>query len=182
MRPTAVLVVVVVALLAGCETPKSFIEVPSCADKVALEGQATRLSSTRFQLDHTFDLPFSRTVVDFAGPKGASEHRYEIVDSEPDVVRMFVGGAAGVVGALLIGSALYDVANGRDFFQERPFYETVWGSGLVGVALVGIGTGWHPPQQALVIPDDVCPAQARTSPASPSSPSSVEPHGEVFER
>ena len=168
--PVVVVAVVVVcgaaAVLAGCETPKSYVEIPACADRVELEGQATRLSSKRFELDHTFDLPFSRTVVAFQGLDQA-EHRYDVVSSQPDTVRLLLGAASGIVGGLLLASATYDVAvGGRAFFTERPFYQTVVGGGLATLGVLGMSTGWHPPARAFFFPDDVCAAKPSTAKTS----------------
>ncbi len=154
--PFVVVIAVFTVAGGGCETTRSTIEIPACADRVEVEGQATELSSHRFELDHTFDLPFSRTRLQFTD--GASPARtFDVTATQPDPLRLFFGAAVGVVGGLLVGSAVYDVANGRGIFEERPFYETLWGSGLVGLGLVGISTGWHPPRQEFSFPDDVCP-------------------------
>jgi hypothetical protein len=45
----------------ACATPKTVIEIPPCADRVEVSGQADRLSSQRFELDDTFDFAFTKT-------------------------------------------------------------------------------------------------------------------------
>jgi hypothetical protein len=156
--------VVVVGLLGmGCETTKSIIVIPPCADRVETEGQATELSKRKFELDHTFDLPFSRTDVTMKTASG-EERSFEIVDSQPDALRLFGGAALGVVGGLLLASAAYNVsAAGQGFFDPIPFYETLWGGGFVVLGVAGMSTGWHPPKRVFEMPADVCPASSRPS-------------------
>ena len=155
--------------LLGCESPRSVIELPPCATRMEVEGQATRLSTRRFELDHTFDLPFSRTLIQVSRAAPASPtssavatREYEIVDSQPDALRFFTGAAAGVVGALLLAGAGYDVlVQGRAIGEAQPFYESVWGAGLVSLGVLGMGTGWHPPRRVFVIPADSCAASPK---------------------
>ncbi|HEY4220317.1 MAG TPA: hypothetical protein VGO62_03225 [Myxococcota bacterium] len=162
MRAFALVVVVAVALASGCLTPKSYIEIPACANRVEVEGEATRLSTTRFELDHTFDLPFSKTEIELQDPSGGAPRDFEIVDSQPDALRAFLGAAVGVVGGLLLVSAAYNVGvEGAKISDAIPFYETIWGGGMVVVGTAGVITGWHPARRTFAFPDDVCPDQPR---------------------
>jgi hypothetical protein len=142
-------VVVVVVGLSACATPKTLVEVPSCADRVEVQGQAERLSSRRFELDHTFDFVGTKTELSFEREGGGVE-RFEVWNSQPDPVRLLVSTGITVVGGLLIASAIYDVrVLNRDLFDERPFYESLWGGGMIAVGALGITTGWHPDRKVI---------------------------------
>jgi hypothetical protein len=178
-------ILLVVVVLAGCETTKSIIVIPPCADRVETEGQATELSQRKFELDHTFDLPFSRTDITMKTASG-EERSFAIVDSQPDALRLFAGAAVGVVGGLLLASAAYNTAvAGAGFFDPIPFYETLWGGGFIALGVAGVGTGWHPPRRVFQMPPDVCPAAStprrapkrNTTRPRPSPPIPSDPDG-----
>jgi len=150
----------IVASLAtvACATPKTIIEVPPCADKVEISGQARRLAPRRMELDHTFDLVFTRTELSFQGRDGTQT--LVLDHDQPDPVRAVVGAGVTVLGALLLGTAVWDVtANERNLLEERPFYEAVWGTGMLAVGGLALGTGWHP-DRSYVEWQGVCPVGA----------------------
>lgn len=127
----------------GCATPKTIIEVPPCADKVEIAGQAQRLAPHRFELDHTFDFVFTKTELTFQGRDG--KETLVLDNSQPDALRAVVGAGVTVLGALLLGTAWWDVTSGgRSITEERPFYEALWGGGMLAVGGLAIATGWHP--------------------------------------
>lgn len=138
------------ALSQGCATQKSVIEIPSCADRVEIEGQAERLSKTRFELDHSFDLAFSRTRLAFE--QGGQVRELTVDNNQPDPLRLFAGAGAGVLGVLLLGSAAYDVSNGVDPFAQRPLLSTIGGAGLIGLGAAAALTGWHPARRYVTFP------------------------------
>lgn len=150
--------VVATLATAACATPKTIIEVPPCADKVEISGQAQRLAPRRFELDHTFDLAFTRTELSFQGKDGTQT--LVLDNDQPDPVRAVVGAGVTVLGAILLGTAVWDVtANERSLLEERPFYEAVWGAGMLGVGSLALGTGWHP-DRSYVEWQGVCPVGA----------------------
>lgn len=144
--------------LAGCATPKTIIEVPPCADKVEIEGQARRVAPQRFELDHTFDFVFTSTELTFEGRDG--KQTLVLDNRQPDPVRAVVGTGVLVLGSLLLGTAAWDVsAGGRSILEERPFYEALWGGGMITVGTLALTTGWHP-DRAFVEWQGVCPVGA----------------------
>lgn len=147
---------VVALALAGCATPRTVVEVPPCADKVDVSGQAQRVGPRRFELDHTFDLVFTTSELTFKG-RGETQ-TLVLANDRPDPVRAVVGTGIGVLGAVLLGTAWWDVtANGRELFEERPFYEATWGAGMLAVGGLAVATGWHP-ARSYVEWEGVCPA------------------------
>lgn len=149
---------VLMAVLAGvgCATPRTIVEVPPCADRVDLSGQAQRVGPRRFELDHTFDFVFTKSELTF---EGRGEPRTLVLDNDrPDPVRVVVGTGIVMLGAVLLGTAWWDVsANGRDPLEARPFYETTWGVGMLAVGGLAVATGWHP-ASSLVEWQGACPA------------------------
>ena len=163
LAPSARFGLVIAALAAlstlaavGCATPKTVVEVPPCADRVDISGQAQRLAPRRFELDHTFDLVFTKSELTF---KGRGEPQTLTLENDrPDPVRAVVGAGLTVAGVLLAGTAWWDVtAGGRDPFEERPFYEALWGAGMIGVGALALSTGWHP-DRSYVEWEGACPA------------------------
>lgn len=152
MRSALILVSLLVG--ASCATTKSVIEIPPCADRVEIQGQAQRLSPTRFELDHTFDLMLSRTQLSLQANGAVNE--FTIESTQPEPLRLFVGVGAVVIGGLLLGSASYDLARGQALLDERPFYTSLWGSGLLVVGTAAAITGWHPAQSYITFPG-ACP-------------------------
>lgn len=154
-RFTAVVSLAVLALAthvaAGCATPTSVIEIPACADRVEVVGQASRLAPQRFELDHTFELPLTKSVVTFQA--GSEVKTVELVATQPDPFRLFAGALAGVAGGLLLASASHDLANGHTLDEDQPFYEALGGGALVAVGAFGVLTGWHPPQRYVSFPE-----------------------------
>jgi hypothetical protein len=153
--PSAALIVLAVA--GACAT-SSVIEIPPCADRVETGGQAERLSARRFRLDHTFDLPLSRTVVSFRA--GKSVRSFDVVNTQPDALRFFVGAGVDVLGAVLIADALLQAQDGRPAttFYESPELLSGVGSLLLIGGTAAMFTGWHPPQELITFPD-VCPEE-----------------------
>lgn len=156
--------------LLACATPTSVIEIPPCADRVELEGQAERLSNNRFELDHTFDFAFSRTQLSFQA--GGRVRDFVIPNNQPDPLRLFVGVGSGVVGALLLGTAVYDVTSGAQV-GDRPFYLTLSGTGLMALGAGAAVTGWHPQRRVTTFPGACdgaapAPAAAEEPPAPPA--------------
>jgi hypothetical protein len=148
---------------AGCATPTTTIAIPPCADRVEVVGQASRQSPHRFELDHSLDLPWTKSVVTFqqapGGQEGQAERRsVELVSTQPEPVRLFVGAVAGVGAGLLFASAAYELSAGATLAQERPFYQTLGGVGLGAVAAAALFTGWHPVQKYVDFPG-ACPAE-----------------------
>ena len=155
LAPLACAALVVAMAAAGCATPKTIIEVPPCADKVEISGQAQRLAPRRFELDHTFDLVFTKTALHYQGKDGTQT--LVLDNSQPDPLRAVVGTGVTVLGALLLGTAVWDVtAGGRSIVEERPFYEALWGTGMLTFGTLAITTGWHPDRR-YVEWEGVCP-------------------------
>lgn len=143
----------IASLLCGCASPTSVLTVPPCTRKVEIEGQHGRRDATTLVFDHTFDLPFSRTKVVVERPGGVKEE-IEIVNSEPDYVRLFVGGALVVIGGVLFTSAGIDAARGRSLLEERPLTSVLWGGAAASIGVAAAATGWHPPHSTII--EDRC--------------------------
>ena len=152
MRSLAIVFSLALPCLLACATAKSVIEIPPCADRVEIQGQAQRLSPTRFELDHTFDLMLSKTQLSFQTAGGVKD--FVVQSTQPEPVRLFLGLGAGVIGGLLFGSAAYDLSQGQD-----PLYPSLWGTGLVAVGTAVAVTGWHPPQSYITF-SSACPDDA----------------------
>lgn len=148
-------------LASSCATPTTVLEIPSCADRVEVSGQASRTSKTRFELDHSFDLPLMTAEISFQAGKKVETVR--LVDNTPDPLRFFFGAGATVLGAVLLGAASYEVGNGASVLADRPFYEGIGGTALVGVGVTALLTGWHPQQRYVSFPD-ACAEDAEAGP------------------
>src|SRR5262245_2273446 len=90
----AVVLVVVVLAASACASPRSVVRLPPCADRVELEGQHRRLSARTIELDHTFDLPFSKTELTFtrtgdAGGSRGATRRFVLENDQPEPIRSF---------------------------------------------------------------------------------------------
>lgn len=140
----------------GCATPRTVVEVPPCADRIDVTGQARRVGARRLELDHTFDLAMTKTELVF---KGRGEAQTLVLDNDrPDALRTVVGAGGAALGALLLGASWWEVtAGGRTFAEAGPFYEAVWGGGLMAVSTLVVATGWHP-ARSYVEWQGVCPA------------------------
>lgn len=144
-RSIPALIAACIALCNGCATPRSVIEIPSCADRVEMTGQADRTAPTRFELDHTFDLMLTRTQLSFQ--RNGKVHTFVVEANQPDPVRLFFGVGAAAGGGLLLWNASVDVSNGRD-----PTLSALGGASLVGLGVAGAVTGWHPAQSYITFP------------------------------
>jgi hypothetical protein len=107
-------------------------------------------------LDHSLDLPFTRTDVDVETRDG-EVHRYRSVNRVPDLVRLVGGSILGVTGGALLYRYTVAVSDGDDALRSAWFWALPMGlvAGGVGAALTL--TGWHPAND-LVIDDAICPA------------------------
>jgi hypothetical protein len=155
MRSAVALIMVSVALPSslGCTTAKSVIEIPPCADRVEIQGQAQRLSPTRFELDHTLDLMFSRTELSFRA--GGDVRELVIESTQPNPLRLFFGIGTGAVGGLLLLSGADGLLQGQDDV-DSVWYRTLGGAALLAVGTATALTGWHPPQSTITLPN-ACP-------------------------
>jgi hypothetical protein len=146
--------VLLVVCLCGCATPRTVIELPSCIDTIDIAGQAVRTGARRFELDHTFDLVGTKTTIGYR--RAGVEHQTDVWNSQPDGLRAVLGTALAVVGGLLLASGVYEVAaQGNSILDERPFYQTTWGGGMVALGALAVATGWHPPQRVVTV-EDAC--------------------------
>ena len=119
----------------------SSLTLPSCADRLEVGGQHARRGRT-ITFDHSFDLPMSRTEVVLKGPDRSET--IDIWNNQPEGGRLLLGVVAGVGGAVLWLSALYELGNGGTLSDEGPFYTSVLGTGALGVGALLALTGWHP--------------------------------------
>jgi hypothetical protein len=141
---TCMTAAVTLPLGAGCGTT-STITLPECAARIEIVGQHQRIGDRVIELDHGLELPFTRTEIELASADGAVARTVVIENSQPEALRLLIGGGSVVASALLLGSAGYEVAVvGRDVADPQPFYSILWGSGLLVVGVVLMGTGWHP--------------------------------------
>ena len=136
------------------------IEIPACADRVEITGQAQRLApigseAARFELDHTFDLMFTRTQLSFQG--GGGVETFVVESNQPDPLRMFLGIGAVVGGALIAGSAANDVAGGAHPLADRPLALGIAGGALIATGAAAAMTGWRPSRSYVTFPESACP-------------------------
>ena len=151
----ALLFAVSAVLCNGCMTPRSVIEIPECADRVEMTGQAERLGAHRFELDHTFDLMLTRTQLSFQS--NGKVETFVVESNQPDPLRLFFGIGAVVGGALLVGNASYEVSErGADPYAAVPLWSTIGGASLVALGIGAAVTGWHPGQGYITFPG-ACP-------------------------
>lgn len=143
------------------------IEIPPCADRVEIQGQAQRLSPTRFELDHSFDFMLSRTQLSFRA--GGDVRDLFVASTQPDPLRLFFGIGAGVVGGLLLLNGADGLSQDQDILEARPWYATIGGALLLAAGTATAVTGWHPPQRYLTWPD-ACPDQPRAAPSAAAEP------------
>lgn len=148
----------------SCATAKTVIEIPPCADRVEVAGQAARIGPQRFELDHTFDWMLSKTEVVFRS--NGNEQSLWLESNQPDPLRLFFGVGGVVVGGLLLSSAAYDLSNDAVLFDERPFYATLFGSGFVILGAGAAMTGWHPQQSYVTFPN-ACPRAGAATSSTP---------------
>lgn len=141
--------------IAACASPTSVIEIPPCADRVDVTGQASRMSPTRLEFDHTLDPPLAKSVITFQA--GSDVRTVEAVSSQPEPVRAFVGGVAGVAGAILFSTGMRSRAAGATRFAQDELIEVVAGASLMTVGVAAVLTGWHPPYRYTSFPE-ACPA------------------------
>lgn len=157
MRAVAAALAFVVST--GCASTRSLITVPPCTREVRVEGQHARRDARTLELDHTFELPFSRTRVVVTRPGGVVEE-IEIVASEPDWIRLFVGGALYLLGGVLLTSAAYGIAaRGEPATAPGPLVGLLWGGAALVVGTAAAATGWHPPHSTVV--EDQCVERGR---------------------
>lgn len=132
-------------------TPRSVIEIPECADRVEMTGQADRVGNNRFELDHTFDLMLTRTQLSFQS--NGKVETFVVESNQPDPLRLFFGIGAVVGGALLVGNASYEVTERNvDPYSPVPFWSTIGGTSLIALGIGAAVTGWHPGQSYITFP------------------------------
>ncbi len=105
--------------------------IPSCADRVEIEGEHTRAGQT-LVLDHALDLPWSTTKIVLQSTAGSRV--IERVNRAPDVARLGAGCGLGAVGC---GLGVLGLLGGGP-----AAVVTGGGVGAAGAALAL--TGWHP--------------------------------------
>lgn len=161
-----VLVVIVVSLgSAGCTTPTSKVRLPSCIDRITVTGQHQRAARGTLVLDHSLDLPFSRTVLEVEARDG-EVRRYSATNSFPDVGRLVGGSLLGATGGALLVRYGVAVGDGEDALRSGWFWALPMGLVVGGIGGAMLLTGWHPGSD-LVIEEDVCrepPEGAQSAP------------------
>jgi len=128
------------SVVTGCAT-SSTITVPSCAERVEVDGEHVRLGNT-LRFDHSLDTPWSSTELIIE--RDGEQRTVFIPNTRPDGGRLLVGSLLGLVGGAVVGSAVWEgTVGGGTFEQEGPFYGTVFGGTAVVVGgLLGL-TGWQ---------------------------------------
>ena len=122
---------------------------PSCIERVEIEGESTRAGTERIRFDHTFELPLTTThiVVQHAG----RSREYDVMNSRPDIGRFVIGGVLAGAATALLTLAILDTVEtaGRPLPGRTPF---LYGGAGVGIALgsAGMLTGWHPPEDTFI--------------------------------
>ena len=120
----------------------SSLTLPSCADRLEVEGQHERRGRT-ITFDHRLDVPMSRTEITLKNQQHSET--INLWNDQPNGTSFMLGLVAGVGGSVLWASAWHQVAeNGRSITDEQPFYLTVLGTGAVSIAGLLVLTGWHP--------------------------------------
>ena len=134
------LLLLLLAGLAGCAT-SSTITVPTCAERVEVEGEHVRLGNT-LRFDHSLDPPWSSTELIIE--RDGEQRTVVIPNTRPDGGRLLAGSVLGLVGGAVVATAMWEVAVGGGTFEEEgPFYGTVFGStAVVAGGLLGL-TGWQ---------------------------------------
>jgi hypothetical protein len=121
---------VAAALSSACAST-STLAIPSCADRVEIEGQHSRAGSTLL-LDHALDPPWSTTKLVLQSGQGS---RVVTLDNRtPDLPRLLAGCGVGAVGC---GVGALGLSGGGP--------GAVGVGGVVGAAGAAVAlTGWHP--------------------------------------
>jgi hypothetical protein len=122
-------------------------------ESVEIAGQHKRAGTERFELDHTFDLPWTRTRI-VVEQKGGKVRESEVVNERPDPVRTALGAVLAGGGIAFTALGIYDVvtANGGRLPDRTPYVFTAGGVAL-GLGIAGMGTGWHPASDTFIQPD-----------------------------
>ena len=126
----------------GCVHQTQVI-LPKCVQEVAFEGEHTRIESTVFQLNHFWDLPFSKTKIEVQSPSGQVE-TYTYANSQPNWWRVLLSVPFGLASALLLGNAALELSNGGTVGELSTL--TALSLGFIGQtgSLALLMTGWHP--------------------------------------
>ena len=121
---------VVAALSSACAST-STLAIPSCADRVEVEGQHARAGRT-LTLDHTLDPPWSTTKLVLQSTQGT---RVVSIDNRaPDTTRLWAGCGVGALGCGLGALGLFGGGPG-----------VVGAGGVVAATGTALAlTGWHP--------------------------------------
>jgi hypothetical protein len=107
-----VLLLLQLAGLAGCAT-SSTITVPTCAERVEVEGEHVRLGNT-LRFDHSLDPPWSSTELIIE--RDGEQRTVVIPNTRPDGGRLLVGSVLGLVGGAVVATAMWEVAVGGGTF------------------------------------------------------------------
>jgi hypothetical protein len=131
---------------------------PPCVDEISVSGQHVRSGSTTLILDHSFDLPFSRT--ELVLERGDTKREVEIVNSTPDWWRLVGGSLVGVTGAGLMARYGYGLSIGEDPVRSPWLWTLPCGSIALGIGGLMTLTGWHPSGDTVI--EGSCPELAPT--------------------
>lgn len=138
----------------ACTTPTSQIRVPPCVDQLTVSGQHARGSRTTLILDHTYDLPFTRTEISIEGRDGRVRELV-VTNSAPDVWRFVGAGLMGTISGLLFAGFAYSASEGEPVFDNGWILALATGVVAGGLAVGMVLTGWHPPGDTVI--DYACP-------------------------
>ena len=138
----------------ACSTPSTHIRLPACAKEISVSGQHTRGGRTTLILDHSFDLPLSRTQITVERIDGTTR-QLEVVNASPDWWRLLGGSLLGTSGAALLTRYGYGVgAAGEDPIRTPWLWALPCGLALCGVGSLVALTGWHPSGDTVI--EDRC--------------------------
>lgn len=119
-----------------------------CTSRIAVSGEHTRVSQRELIFDHTWDLPFTRTLVEVE--RDGKVERLEVVNSAPDWPRVLTASVLGVLGTAALGRFAVDVAAGEDPYEPELSWLPPVGAGLLLGAGALAATGWHPPSDTFI--------------------------------
>lgn len=138
-------------LASGCVGARSTVRVPACVERIEVIGEHHRASETDLVFSHGLDLPFTRTEITVEHTDGTREH-ITLLNTNPDLLRLFGAGIVGVLAAGAVGLYAYQVGFGNE--SVWPVGPTFWALpvGLAGAALALflVSTGWHPGEDTTV--------------------------------
>ena len=134
-----------VGCFTACATQQTTVALPSCAEHIEVDG-VRRAHAREIRIDHTFDGPFAKTDIELTAERRVL--RKQLVSSEPDVERVFLGAGFGTIGAVFLGIAGTEMATkGKSFTDDSVLYVGLFGVAALGAGLFAAGTGWHPPER-----------------------------------